>query len=108
MFVLSPYVFPDDLNTFAVGASGAIFGLIGALMFLTPNLKVYAMFIPIPIKLKYAAPGMLVLLWLISVGAGLPIGNVAHFGGLLVGLFYGLYLRKRFPKKVEFISRRFS
>src|SRR3989344_3047746 len=49
-----------SMDSFAVGASGALFGLIGLMMFLTPNLPVYMMFIPIPIKIKYAAPGMLI------------------------------------------------
>lgn len=108
LFVVSPFVFPGDYNTFAVGASGALFGLIGVLIFLTPNLPVYAMFIPIPIKMKYAAPGMLLLLWLISALGNVPIGNVAHLGGLLAGIFYGLYLRYKFPNKIKYIQRRFS
>lgn len=108
LFVISPLIFPSDYNTFAVGASGALFGIIGVLIFLTPNLKVYPMFLPIPIKMKYAAPGMLILLWLISVGANLPIGNVAHFGGLLSGIVYGLYLRYKFPNKLKLIQQRFS
>ena len=108
LFVVSPFVFPGDYNTFAVGASGALFGLIGVLIFLTPNLPVYAMFVPIPIKMKYAAPGMLILLWLISALGNVPIGNVAHLGGLLAGVFYGLYLRYKFPNKIKYIQRRFS
>lgn len=108
VFVLSVFVFPADLNTYAVGASGALFGLIGLLMFLTPNLSVYAMFIPIPIKLKYAAPGMLVLLWLISIAGNIPIGNMAHLGGLVAGLVYGFYLRKKYRNKIKMISQRFS
>src|SRR3989338_8102214 len=59
-FVLSSLIFKSDFNAYAVGASGALFGLIGLLMLLTPNLPVYIMFIPIPIKMKYAAPGMLI------------------------------------------------
>jgi membrane associated rhomboid family serine protease len=108
LFVVSPYLFPQDLNTYAVGASGALFGLIGLLILLTPNLPVYIMFIPIPIKMKYAAPGMLILLWVISITAGLPIGNVAHLGGLIFGLIYGLILIKKFPNKVVRIRRYFS
>jgi membrane associated rhomboid family serine protease len=108
LFVSLALVFPADYNAFAVGASGALFGVIGVLVFLTPNLPVYAMFIPIPIKMKYAAPGMLVLLWVISIGAGIPIGNVAHLGGLLAGVAYGLYLRYAFPNKIKFIQRKFS
>ncbi|MDA3837341.1 MAG: rhomboid family intramembrane serine protease [Nanoarchaeota archaeon] len=91
----------------AVGASGALFGLIGVLIFLTPDLPVYMMFIPIPIKMKYAAPGMLVLLWLITLGTGAPIGNVAHLGGLIAGLAYGLLLRKKFPNKIRMVQQHF-
>jgi len=107
LFVLSAFIFPHDMNTYAVGASGALFGLIGALMFLTPNLPVYVFFIPIPIKLKYAAPGILILLWVISIAGNVPIGNMAHLGGLIAGLGYGLYLRKKFKRKTNYIRRHF-
>jgi membrane associated rhomboid family serine protease len=107
-FVLSALVFTSDLNAYAVGASGALFGLIGLMMVMTPNLPVYVMFIPIPIKIKYAAPGMLLILWLISIAGNVPIGNTAHLGGLIAGLAYGFYLRKRYKKKVSVISRYFS
>lgn len=96
-----------DFNTFAVGASGALFGLIGLLMLLTPNLPVYVMFIPIPIKMKYAAPGILILLWLISITGGILIGNTAHLGGLIAGLIYGVYLRTKFPKKTQWLIEHF-
>ncbi len=96
-----------SVDSFAVGASGALFGLIGLMMFLTPNLPVYIMFIPIPIKIKYAAPGMLVLLWLISVAGDIPIGNTAHLGGLIAGLVYGIYLRNRYKNKVRAINKHF-
>lgn len=107
-FVLSSLIFTADLNTFAVGASGALFGLVGLLMLLTPDLPVYIMFIPIPIKMKYAAPGILVVLWFISVAGNVPIGNTAHLGGLVTGLVYGLYLRKKYKRKTGYISRHFS
>jgi membrane associated rhomboid family serine protease len=61
-FVLMSLIFVGDFEAYAVGASGALFGLIGLLMVLTPNLPVYLMFVPIPIKMKYAAPGMLIIL----------------------------------------------
>ncbi len=96
-----------NINVPAVGASGALFGLIGLLMLLTPNLRVYVMFIPIPIKLKYAAPGMLVILWLISVAGNIPIGNTAHLGGLITGLIYGIYIRYNYPNKIKQLNARF-
>lgn len=108
LFVFSTLIFPADAGTYAVGASGALFGLIGLLMLVTPNLPVYIMFIPIPIKLKFAAPLMLAALWLISILGNVPIGNIAHLGGLLVGLSYGLFLRKKYKNKTRLISKHFS
>lgn len=107
-FVLVSLVFSSDFSAYAVGASGALFGLIGLLMLLTPNLPVYVMFIPIPIKMKYAAPGMLVLLWIISVAGDVSIGNTAHLGGLIAGLIYGGFLRMKYKKKTSYIRRHFS
>ncbi|MFH1917656.1 MAG: rhomboid family intramembrane serine protease [Nanoarchaeota archaeon] len=107
-FILWSFAFSSGLDTFAVGASGALFGLIGLLMILTPNLPVYLMFIPIPIKMKYAAPGMLLVLWLISVTGNVPIGNTAHLGGLIAGLIYGIYIKNKFPNKTKNIQRIFS
>jgi len=107
-FVLIAFLTGSGMDSFAVGSSGALFALIGCLMLLTPNLPVYIMFIPIPIKMKYAAPGLLFVLWGISLAADIPIGNIAHLGGLLVGLVYGIYLRNRFKNKTRFIRKKFS
>ena len=107
-FVFSSLLFASDFNSYAVGASGALFGIVGLLMMLTPNLPVYVMFIPIPVKLKYAGPGILILLWLISLTTNVGIGNTAHLGGLIAGLIYGIYLRKKYKNKTQYLSRYFS
>lgn len=108
VFVLSAFIFPQDMNTYAVGASGALFGIAGLMILLTPNLPLYVMFIPIPIKAKYAVPGLLIILWLISIAGNIPIGNAAHLGGLIAGLAYGLYLRRKYKKKSAYIRKYFS
>jgi hypothetical protein len=107
-FVLMSFIFTADSGAYAVGASGALFGLIGLLMLLTPNLPVYVMFIPPPIKMKYAAPGMLILLWFISIAGNVSIGNTAHLGGLIAGLVYGLFLIIRYKNKTAYIRKQFS
>ena len=108
-FVLSSkLIFTGDFNTFAVGASGALFGIVGLLVLLTPNLPVFIFFIPIPVKMKYAGLGILVVLWFISIAGDVPIGNTAHLGGFVVGIIYGLYLRNKFPNKTKMISRHFG
>lgn len=106
-FVLIALSTGVDMNVFAVGASGAIFALGGLLAVLTPRLPVLVFFvIPMPM---WAAMGFLMFgLWALSLGLGLPIGNIAHLGGLIVGLSYGFYLKRKYPKKTEMIGRYFS
>ena len=107
LFVLIAFFTGMDLNVYAVGASGAIFALGGLLAVLTPKLPVLVMFIiPMPM---WAAMGVLMFgIWALSLGLGLPIGNIAHLGGLIVGLGYGFYLKKKYPRKTELISRYFA
>jgi len=105
LYIIIESFFQSNLG--AVGASGAIFGIAGLMVVLTPNLPLYIMFIPIPIKAKYAVPGLLIVLWLISITAGIPIGNTAHLGGLLTGLIYGIYLRNKYRRKTEYINKLF-
>jgi membrane associated rhomboid family serine protease len=106
-FVLIAAILGADLNVFAVGASGAIFGIGGLLAVLTPRLPVLVFFI-IPMPMWMAMAFLLFGLWALSAGLGLPIGNTAHLGGLLVGLGYGFYLKNKYPHKTRMISRHFS
>ena len=107
-FILASLFLSSDFNAYAVGASGAIFGLIGLMMVLTPNLPVYVMFIPIPVKLKYAAPAMLIILWGISILGDVPIGNTAHLGGFMIGLIYGFYLKNKYKNKTKYLRKVFN
>lgn len=107
-FVLTSLIFNFDMASYAVGASGALFALVGLLMILTPNLPVYIMFIPIPIKMKFAAPAMLLLLWIISYIGEANIGNIAHLGGLIAGVIYGFYLKRKYKNKTNNLKRLFS
>ena len=93
--------------TYAVGASGAIFALGGLLAVLTPKLPVMVFFI-IPMPMWVAMGVLMFGLWTISIGSGLPVGNTAHLGGLIVGLGYGFYLKKKYPHKTKMIGRYFS
>ncbi|MBE9575131.1 rhomboid family intramembrane serine protease [Flavobacterium proteolyticum] len=88
----------DVYNTPAVGASGAIYGLLVAFAFMFPNAELMMMFIPVPIKAKYFVP-VIVLLDLFSGVTGYSIfgGNIAHFahvGGALIGFIMMWYWKK--------------
>ena len=106
-FVLISALLNFDLNVYAVGASGAIFGLGGLLAILTPRLPVLVFFI-IPMPMWMAMIFLMAVLWALSAGLGLPIGNLAHLCGLLVGIIYGLYLKDKYPHKTQMINRYFS
>ena len=82
----------------AVGASGAIYGLLVAFAFMFPNAELALMFIPIPIKAKYFVP-VIVSLDLFSGVTGFSVfgGGIAHFahvGGALFGFLMVWYWRK--------------
>jgi len=105
-FVGIAYFTQSDLNVYAVGASGALFALGGLLAVLTPKLRVLVFFI-IPMPMWIAMIFLLGVLWAISF-VGAPIGNLAHLGGLLTGVVYGFYLRKKFPGKTKQLAKYFS
>lgn len=145
-------------ETYAAGASGALFGLIGVLAVLIPRHRIYLIAGPLLVLFaqvlvdstlegviggflsfaltllmffqfialfsfkrrwqKYALP-LAVRLWLapflaivplvvISFFVPLPIGNSAHFGGLVAGLIYGVVLRWQYPRKTAALGRVFQ
>ncbi len=155
-FVLASLIF-GDMNIPAVGASGAIFGLLGVLAVLVPYSKIYLILGPFVLiilnvvlggfipqnflsgfsllinilmflmifsllsfnsSLKKISLPVELPMWLLPIVAivplaiiglyiDLPIGNSAHFGGLLVGLAYGFYLRNKYPNKTRKIQNIF-
>lgn len=145
-------------NTFSVGASGAIFGLVGLLAILTPFMRVYliagpifalilqsilntnvnsqilslinffiafyiflsifSMFsfnpvlrkIGIPIRMPFWVLPIVAIVPLIIIGlfVKLPIGNMAHLGGLIAGFVYGSYLRIKYRRKTQLVQSYFK
>jgi len=85
----------------ALGASGAISGVILLFALLYPREKIFIFgIIPIPAIWAAVLINGIDLLGLINQtrGALLPIGYGAHLGGALVGLIYFFILRTRIPK----------
>lgn len=90
--------FIGSYATPAVGASGAIYGLLVAFAFMFPNAELMMMFIPVPIKAKYFVP-FIVAMDLFSGVTGYSVfgGGIAHFahiGGALIGFIMMWYWKK--------------
>lgn len=86
-------------NLTTIGASGAVFGILFAFGWLYPDVPMYILFLPIPIRARtfviiYAA---IELFAGIGNVVGLSASNVAHFahlGGMLFGWLLILYWKK--------------
>ncbi len=106
-FVVGSVLMKSNLNVAGLGASGAIFALGGLLAVLTPRLPVLVMFI-IPMPMWVAMGVLMFGIWAFSLLGGWPIANSAHFGGLIVGVGYGFYLKWKYPRKTQMISKYFA
>jgi len=96
-------------DIFMVGASGAVFAIAGLYVTLLPRLKFMIIFLPFfSLPAYIMVPLVLFGMWIVSIFANWPIGNVAHFGGFLVGILYGVYLRRKYKRKVQRLQRMFQ
>jgi rhomboid-like protein len=78
-----------DINYFPgmLGASGAVYGVLTAFAMFWPNTELFILFIPFPVKAKYAILFMVILELTLGFGnfSGDNIAHFAHLGGALIG-----------------------
>jgi uncharacterized protein len=80
---------------FMVGASGAIYGVMGCLAIIAPEIRILLFFV-IPMSIRGAVV-LFALIDFLTLGSADNIAHMAHIVGLLVGLAYGQAMR-RSPK----------
>lgn len=88
----------DFFNLFiTIGASGAVFGILLAFGMIFPNMPLYLMFIPIPIKAKWMVLGygLIELLFGINGGMDSSVAHFAHLGGMIFGFLILLYWKRK-------------
>ena len=87
-------------HSHTVGASGAIYGILLAFGFLFPQLRIYLLFPPIPMKARTAV----IVFAAIELALGIynsqadTVAHFAHLGGMIVGLLILLWWRRGIPR----------
>ncbi len=74
----------------AIGASGAIYGILGTLAVMMPLMIVWVLGIPMPM---IVAAFLWVALEVFGMFSPSDIAHSAHLGGIFIGIIYGVYLR---------------
>ncbi|MEM7820738.1 MAG: rhomboid family intramembrane serine protease [Candidatus Aenigmatarchaeota archaeon] len=88
----------------SLGASGAIFGLLGTLAVLRPRITVWVAGIPMPMAV---AAGVWAIGDLLGLFVPSGIANAAHLAGLATGIMFGIALRKKFGEPL-FIKKKLA
>jgi membrane associated rhomboid family serine protease len=89
----------DLYHIHAVGASGAIYGVLVAFGFMFPNAKLMLIFLPVPVAAKYFIPGLLAFGLFFGLTGfsilGAHIAHFAHLGGAAVGFLFMWFWKKK-------------
>lgn len=85
----------------AIGASGAVYGVMGTLAVLLPRMRIFIYgILPIPMIVLAILWGLMDFMGLFAPSG---IAHGAHLGGMFVGVAYGLYIRLKMSRKVVVI-----
>ncbi len=88
---------PTLNHMITIGASGSVFGVLLAFGMIFPNVPLYIMFIPVPVKAKYfvIGYGLIELVMGVANFSGDSVAHFAHLGGMLFGFFMVRYWKKK-------------
>jgi membrane associated rhomboid family serine protease len=92
--IISVFFYPSSL-----GASGAIYGVIGCVTILRPKMMIWAFGLVVPM---YVASVMWVILDFLGIFVPDGVGNIAHLSGIFVGFLIGVF----FIRNHLFVQRK--
>jgi membrane associated rhomboid family serine protease len=79
----------------SLGASGAIYGLIGAITLIRPKMMILAFSIPMPM---FIAAAVYIIINIVQTYLPTNTGTIAHLSGMAIGIIFGLFLRKKYAE----------
>lgn len=82
----------------SLGASGAIYAIMGCLALLRPGMTVWVFNLPMPMFIAaiiWTAGSIMGIFGFGDAGTG----HIAHLSGIFLGVVYGIYLRIKYPRK---------
>lgn len=85
-------------NIPTLGASGAVFGILAGFAMKFPDVKLFLIFLPIPIRAKYFVliyAGLELFMGLSPSFGSSGVAHFAHVGGALFGFLLVLYWNKK-------------
>ncbi|RPB04094.1 rhomboid-domain-containing protein [Choiromyces venosus 120613-1] len=99
---LTHNVLRGRFHVYALGASGAAFGVLGAFTYLNPETKLTFIFLPfVALQAKYFMSGVAMLEAFGIVRGWQTIDNVAHLAGLSWGVGMAYWLEQRVKRRRE-------
>ncbi|KAL7273316.1 hypothetical protein RUND412_003845 [Rhizina undulata] len=105
---LAANVFRSRFHIFALGASGAISGIIGTFTYFNPNHELYFVLLPfLAFKASHFVTGLALLETVGIVRGWAVLDHVAHLSGLGWGLGYGYYLEQQVKKRKELLQKQY-
>jgi len=90
MLLLPPGTDAGGLDTYTLGASGAIYGVVLGYSLMWPDRRIMLIFPPVSFRAIWLIPALLVMT-IAASGSESGISHIGHLGGVLVGW---LYLRR--------------
>jgi len=85
-YYLMEYVTDPNPVGSVLGASGAIYGVMLALAYISPNQEIRPLLFPIGIKIKYLVTALIIYDMYGGLTSGSPTAHYAHIGGGIAGL----------------------
>ncbi len=102
------YISPSSSITGAIDIVVTVYIFLAIFSMLSFNEKTRKISVPIEMSFWLLPIVAIIPLVIIGLFVELPIGNIAHLGGLIAGLFYGFFLVNKYRNKTRFIRQHFS